>query len=383
MSGKRVLAALSVPLCCLLAACGPHNTLAVGKGSEDFRLKNMESSLQKAQTALQEMEKRQAETEARAAALDKQVIELSAALRAQGVKMPDAAVPRGSALGMGFADPAAAAASAAPSGSKPGGPAVPPPVAAPASAPASSRPSPPLADTGQGIPMPPMQKLPPAKAQPATRASDSKSRHGLGRVGPAEPPVTPEAAIAADKAATTTPSPAATEKTPPQTSPPPQAATTAPGLPDAPAPQTPPPPPPADGKHPAGAAETALPTEKTEYNKALQLAINGNVGAAKAAFEQFLTDHPQSTLAPNALYWVGEGAYAAGDYKTAITDFEKVAKGWPGHGKAADALYKLAMAQEKSGDTAAARASYARYLKDYPNAELAGLVRQKLQALPQ
>ena len=86
---------------------------------------------------------------------------------------------------------------------------------------------------------------------------------------------------------------------------------------------------------------------------------------------------------PNALYWVGEGAYQSGDYQGAVADFDKVAKSWPGHHKAGDALYKMAMAQEKAGDVAAARATLERFLKDYPNAELAGAARQKLQALPQ
>ncbi|MFP5258331.1 MAG: tol-pal system protein YbgF, partial [Acidobacteriota bacterium] len=100
------------------------------------------------------------------------------------------------------------------------------------------------------------------------------------------------------------------------------------------------------------------------------------------AFDQFLAENPNSPLTPNALYWVGEGAFARGEYQTAIADFEKVAKGWPGHHKAADSLYKMAMAQEKAGDVAAARATLERYLKDYPNAELAAVARQKLQALP-
>jgi tol-pal system protein YbgF len=131
-----------------------------------------------------------------------------------------------------------------------------------------------------------------------------------------------------------------------------------------------------------GNAHTASPAEKAAYNKALQLAINGHQAEAKAAFDQFLAAHPRSPLTPNAMYWLGEGAYQSGEYQAAIAEFQKVAKGWPGHHKAADSLYKIAQVQEKSGDLKAARATLERYLKDYPNAELAGAVRQKLQALP-
>jgi len=418
MSGKRlVTAATAICFSCLLAACGPGNTLRVGKGSDDFRLKAVESSLEKAEATLKDLEKRQTHNDGQLAILAKRVGEIQAALHAQGVKTPEVAVPQGSALGIGFVNPGAAP-GAAPTSPQPASPqpGQTPEVSAPPSPdqPAKPERTQPLA--GEGIPMPPLGNVPPAKSQPSPRVNTPRGRHGYGRVGPAETPTTPEAAIAADKAATaatppvTPPSSAATvEKKPaaavaqppatppavgtaatppappatPPASPEPAAQAAPAATPAATAPEPAPKPAPTGGAGgPGGYAETASPAEKEAYNRALQLAINGNAKAAKTAFEQFLDANPNSPLAPNALYWVGEGAFAAGDYKTAIGDFEKVAKGWPGHGKAADALYKLAMAQEKAGDTAAARASYERYLKDYPKAELAGLVRQKLQSLP-
>ncbi|EFL50229.1 tol-pal system protein YbgF [Solidesulfovibrio fructosivorans JJ]] len=412
MSGKRlVTTASAICLSCLLGACGPGNTLPVGKGSDAFRLKAVESSLEKAEATLKELETRQTKNDGQLAALEKRVGEIQAALHAQGVKTPEAAIPQGSALGMGFVNPGAAPESPQP-GEKAGVPATPP---APGPSARSERPQ---TLGGEGIPMPPLGSVPPSKIQSTPRpATPPKGRRGYGRVGQPEIPTTPEAAIAADKAATAatppvtpplpvTPAekrPAAATAQPPQTPPvagpaatpaaPPATATAAPAPTEPAAPPvspvpaatpepSPKPVPAGGGSGPGGYAETASPAEKAAYNRALQLAINGNAGAAKAAFEQFLAANPKSPLAPNALYWVGEGAFSSGDYKTAIGDFEKVAKGWPGHSKAADALYKMAMAQEKTGDTAEARASYERYLKDYPNAELAGLVRQKLQTLP-
>lgn len=412
MSGKRIFtAAVSLCFACLLGACGPRNTLPLGKGGNDSRLKAMESSLEKSQSALKDMEKRQAESDAKTAALEKQLAEVLSALHARGGKTPpDVAVPRGSALGVGFVTPGAAASpksapqppeappsepEASPS-PQPSGTPTPPPATPPAhtakTPPSAAFPQPPRpeGDANQGIPMPPLVKGQPGRTQAAPRTPDAKNHPSL-RVGQPEPPATPEAAIAADNAAAAaatppvaqTPSPATPRPPvapePPAAGQPPRVASPAPSAGKV-APPRELPPKLREGA-PAGYAETATPAEKTAYNKALQLAINGNAGSAKAAFEQFLAAHPQSPLAPNALYWVGEGAYASGDYKTAIIDFEKVSKGWPGHGKAADALYKMGMAQEKEGDTAAARTSYERYLKDYPNAELAGLVRQKLEAL--
>ncbi len=317
MNAKIALAAATALVCSgLLGACGPHNTLAIrGGGADgDDRVKALEQKL--------------AESDARLAELQQKVDTLEASPAQAGKP----GVPRGSALGTGFSRPAGTAAAseagtAAPAARAPAGP-------------------------------PPLGPKPSPNPKPLP---EPRPRHG--RVGPAEP-VTPEAAMAADR----TVSPA------PQAPPAPVAASPSPAA--GPAVTAPVP-----ASVSAGVA-AAAPAEKAEYNQALQLAINGRTAEAKAAFDAFMAAHPQSPLTPDALYWVGEGAYQGGDYRSAINDFDRVAKGWPGHAKAADAVYKMALAQEKAGDTAGARATLERYLKDYPNAELAGAVRQKLQALP-
>ncbi|KHK02287.1 tol-pal system protein YbgF [Desulfovibrio sp. TomC] len=387
----------------LLGACGPGNTLAVGKGSEDFRLKAIEANLQKAQDDLKALSGQQQQNDAKLADIHKQLGAIRTVLEGQGVKLP-APGARGSALGVGFAHPGeavapepatAAAAAAEPSPAVPGAPGPGVPGAPGGHSPAMGAPA------GQPNGLPPRPAPAAAtRSTPPPSAAEMRGRHG-GRVGPPETPATPEAAIAADRVeagpgprpatapVATAQAPAAAQATPPS----PTVPTAAPAA-AAPSPvaaETPPGPkaeepaatPGSKGSGPApGYADTATPAQKAEYNRALQLAINGRAAEAKAAFDQFLAANPASPLTPNALYWVGEGAFARGDYQTAIADFDKVAKGWPGHHKAADSLYKMAMAQEKAGDVPAARASLERYLKDYPNAELAGVARQKLQALP-
>jgi len=380
MNGKRILAtAMALSFCGLLCACAADNTLSA-RGSMDSRLKAVEGSLHKTQEELKALAGKQGQDDARVAELHKKLGELLASLQAQGLKTPaplPAKAPPGSALGVGFARPGADA-----SGRQPA-PAV---AAVPAAAPSPDE----KAAGGEPLVQTPSGPVP-ASAVP------QESRHTRGsRVGPAAnaAPATPEAAIAADRGET----PALV---PPVAETPPQAPVAASG----PAATTPPAPaaaaPPASAQPVAPSslevstpepktsslapdnAETASPTEKAEYNRALQIAINGRTAEAKAAFDQFMAAHPKSPLTPNALYWVGESSYAGGDYQKAISEFERVARGWPGHHKAADSLYKVAMAQEKLGDVAAARATLERYLKDYPNAEMAGVARQKLQALPQ
>lgn len=370
---KLALGCLALGLTALLAACGPGNTLAVGKGSENFRLKAVEANLQKAQDELKAMAGQQQQDDARMAAMQQRITELVALLETQGVKVP-AAAPKGSALGVGFAHPEATVAPEAgpAAGNAPTSPQSPP--LGGSSGASASQPGPaghvagPQPGMPGGLPPAPQPHGAARLAQPSP--AEQRARRPGGRVGPAEGPTTPEAAIAADRDAS---GPAPKAAPAPAPSPTPAEALPAAKAEEASTKPVPP---------VAGNAETATPAQKAAYNKALQLAINGRNAEAKAAFDQFLAENPNSPLTPNALYWVGEGAFARGEYQTAIADFEKVAKGWPGHHKAADSLYKMAMAQEKAGDVAAARASLERYLKDYPNAELTAVARQKLQALP-
>jgi tol-pal system protein YbgF len=399
-------ATLVLLLTAVLGACGPGNTLSLRGNGDDSRLGAVESGLRKVQGDVKALEHKQAQTEAHIAELQKRL-----GVAPGQAARPAPPVPQASALGQGFAHPPAeqpganaAEAATPPAASPPSSaatgqtqttpepaqspaepaPAAPaPPATAQAASPATPPAQPPVAARPQPPVVPP-QAVPPAKAQ-AKLPPEPKNRHGKGWIGPpASSPGTPEAAIAADRAegpakaeradaepaAAPTPTPSAPKPAEPAAAAPPPVQK--PAEPAAKEPEAPVP----------GNAQAASPVEKAEYNQALQLAINGRQAEAKAAFDQFMAAHPQSPLAPNALYWMGEGAYQRGDFQAAIGDFEKVAKGWPGHHKAADSLYKIAQVQERAGDTAAARATLERYLRDYPNAELAGTVRQKLQALP-
>ncbi|MYL84148.1 tol-pal system protein YbgF, partial [Desulfovibrio aerotolerans] len=202
---KLALGALALGLTGLLAACGPGNTLAVGKGSEDFRLKTVEANLQKVQEDIKTLANHQQQNDGRLVEVHKKLAELVSTLEAQGVKVP-AGASKGSALGVGFANPEAAVAPAAPAAT-PAAPA----VAAPS--PGDNReagPTPPAAaPTGRvtgpapgmpgGLPPAPMPHGAARLSQPP--AAEPRSRQPMGRVGPAESPVpaTPEAVIAADR----------------------------------------------------------------------------------------------------------------------------------------------------------------------------------------
>lgn len=95
------------------------------------------------------------------------------------------------------------------------------------------------------------------------------------------------------------------------------------------------------------------------------------------------TSSPESAGSADAVSaWMEEGrrALAAGDLPRAVGLFTQVLS-LPEHSRTPDALEGLAVARERAGQTAHARAEYEAYLERFPDAEGAPRVRQRLDAL--
>jgi len=91
-----------------------------------------------------------------------------------------------------------------------------------------------------------------------------------------------------------------------------------------------------------------------------------------------LRDHSDSSLVPNAWYWLGEVKLAQGKVEAAGSAFNQVLTSYPRNAKAADALYKLAVLADRGGDRATARQLMQRVQNEYPQSSAAGLARSFL-----
>jgi tol-pal system protein YbgF len=118
--------------------------------------------------------------------------------------------------------------------------------------------------------------------------------------------------------------------------------------------------------------------ETRAYETALSQFKLGNYQLSITGFQNFLSSYPNSTLAPNAQYWIGNAHYAMRDYKAAIAAQQKVASSWPDHPKAPDALLDIASYQAEMGDSKAARESLSALVKKYPTSPAAEKARQRL-----
>lgn len=120
-------------------------------------------------------------------------------------------------------------------------------------------------------------------------------------------------------------------------------------------------------------------TETRDYEAALNLFKANKIKEAAAAFEAFGNTHPESTLAPNAQYWLGNAHYALHDCKKSIDAHRVVVSKWPQNPKAPDSLINIATCQQELGDAKAAKTTLEAVLIKYPDSTAASTAKQRLK----
>ena len=123
-----------------------------------------------------------------------------------------------------------------------------------------------------------------------------------------------------------------------------------------------------------GGQTTVAGTDTAAYQAAFGLLKDSQFDQAIAAFQQFLATYPESSLADNAQYWLGEAYYVNKAFPEALAAFQRVITKYPQSRKVPDALlkvgycyYELKQWQEAQDTLAQVVASY----RDTPAGKLA------------
>lgn len=116
----------------------------------------------------------------------------------------------------------------------------------------------------------------------------------------------------------------------------------------------------------AAAPAASSAAEQEEYDAAFNLLKDGYRERAIKSFREFIARHPDSPLAGNAQYWIGEANYVMRNFRQAIEEFSKVGKDYPASQKAPDALLKIGYSHYELGAWAKARAALNQVLARHP-----------------
>jgi tol-pal system protein YbgF len=130
----------------------------------------------------------------------------------------------------------------------------------------------------------------------------------------------------------------------------------------------------------AGAADSG--GDQAAYKSAFDALKSTDYAGAIARFRDMLRAYPQSQLAGNAQYWLGEAYYVTHDYDDAAASFRAVGEQYPQSSKVPDALLKLGLTQIDQKKTADARATLKQVGQRFPGTDAAKLAAARLQTLP-
>ena len=107
----------------------------------------------------------------------------------------------------------------------------------------------------------------------------------------------------------------------------------------------------------------------------------GNFDLAIAGFAEFVQQNPNSDLADNAAYWIGESLFSQKKYQDAIAQFDTVVKKYPQSDKVPGALLKKGYAYINVGEKSQGIVQLQYVVHEHPTSQEASLARQKLKQL--
>lgn len=121
--------------------------------------------------------------------------------------------------------------------------------------------------------------------------------------------------------------------------------------------------------------------DKTAYQAAFTNLRELRYTEAAEGFYAFLETYPDSPLAGNAQYWLGESYYVTRNYDFALESFQSLLETYPESKKVPDAWLKIGYTYYEMKDYTKALDILNRVKQDYPDTTLAKLADSRLQTM--
>ncbi len=143
--------------------------------------------------------------------------------------------------------------------------------------------------------------------------------------------------------------------------------------------------PPAVAPAPSAVPPMPGPAEPIDYTKLYDQAyedyVRQSYSLARSGFGEYLRRFPDTDLADNAQYWIGECYYAEGRYEEAAKAFQQVITRYPTGNKVPRAMLKAGYALMQLGRDQEARDIFQQVVDAYPLSSEADQAKSKLKSL--
>jgi tol-pal system protein YbgF len=131
----------------------------------------------------------------------------------------------------------------------------------------------------------------------------------------------------------------------------------------------------------AGGLPVPSGSDRMNYQAAFDMLKAGQYEKATAAFQRFLVTFPDSALADNAQYWLGESYYVTRRYSEALKSFRTVVDRYPESRKLPDAWLKIGYTQYELKAWKPAREALTRVQREYPDTSAAAEAAKRLERM--
>jgi tol-pal system protein YbgF len=127
--------------------------------------------------------------------------------------------------------------------------------------------------------------------------------------------------------------------------------------------------------------EGALPSPEALYNSAYADFSKGNYALAVSGFQEYASRFPESDLADNALYWIGECYFSQGRFEEAVKAFDDLLEKYPEGDRTASADLKKGLAFLEMNKVAQAITQLKHVVETRPGSDEARIAQEKLSSL--
>ncbi len=127
--------------------------------------------------------------------------------------------------------------------------------------------------------------------------------------------------------------------------------------------------------------EKPISPDKLLYDNTYAIYQEGRYEEAIEGFKDFLKKYPESDLADNAQFWIGECYMSLKQFEKAILSYQEVIKNYPKGNKVANAMIRQALAFYEIKDKTSSRLLLKKVIKQYPNSDEAKIAETKLKTM--
>lgn len=138
---------------------------------------------------------------------------------------------------------------------------------------------------------------------------------------------------------------------------------------------------PASTPEPSAAFIADPEAEKRAYDEAFASLKDGRYAESARRFQTFTEQYPDSDLAGNAYYWLGESYYVTQNYRVALETFNTLLARFPANQKAPDALLKIGYCHYELKQWDEAERILTDVTAKYPGTTVSRLAQGRLRAL--